>query len=90
IYQEVDRFFPSSKTCNVCLNQVRSLTLDLRSWRCEKCGTQHDRGDINAAKKIGDERLRILSSGTGEIADRPSVSRDSRGRKTATVSQFDG
>ncbi|RMH75859.1 MAG: transposase, partial [Cyanobacteria bacterium J007] len=45
---------------------------------------------INAAKKIGDEGVRIISSGTGEIADRPSVSRDSRGRKTATVSQFDG
>jgi putative transposase len=89
IYQEVDRFFPSSKTCNVCLNQVRSLTLHFRSWRCEKCGTQHDR-DINAAKKIGDEGVRIISSGTGEIADRPSVSRDSRSRKTATVSQFDG
>ncbi|QIZ70569.1 zinc ribbon domain-containing protein [Oxynema aestuarii] len=89
VYYEVDRFFPSSKTCNVCLNQVRSLTLDLRSWQCEKCGTQHDR-DINAAKKIGDEGVRIISSGTGEIADRPSVSRDSRGRKTATVSQFDG
>ncbi|MCE2699075.1 MAG: transposase, partial [Anabaena sp. 49633_E8] len=27
IYQEVDRFFPSSKTCHVCLNQVSSLPL---------------------------------------------------------------
>ncbi len=23
VYQEVDRFFPSSKTCHVCLNEVR-------------------------------------------------------------------
>lgn len=89
VYQEVNRFFPSSKTCNVCLHQVRSLTLDVRDWQCEKCGTKHDR-DINAAKNIRDEGLRILSSGTGEIASRPDVSRDSRGRKTATVSQFDG
>ena len=29
---EVDRFFPSSKTCNVCLNQVDSLPLDIRNW----------------------------------------------------------
>jgi len=64
--------------------------------------------EINAAKNIRDEGVRILSadpagikfrqerggafrtSGTGEIAYCPDVSRDSRGRKTATVSQFDG
>lgn len=48
IYQEVDRFFPSSKLCNVCLNRVDSLALDVRRWTCEKCHTKHDR-DINAA-----------------------------------------
>jgi putative transposase len=89
IYLEVDRFFPSSKTCNLCLNQARSLTLDLRTWQCEKCQTKHDR-DINAAKNIRDEGLRILSSGTGEIAYRPGVSRDSRGRKKSTISQSAG
>jgi len=85
VYLEVSRFFPSSKTCNVCLNQVKSLPLDVRSWRCEKCQTQHDR-DLNAAKNIRDEGLRILSSGTGEIAYCPDVSRDSRGRKKSTRS----
>ncbi len=29
-YIEVGRFFASSKTCNVCLNQVDSLSLDVR------------------------------------------------------------
>ncbi len=48
IYQEVDRFFPSSKTCHVCLNQVGSLPLDVRFWTCENCHTKHDR-DVNAA-----------------------------------------
>ena len=48
IYQEVDRFFPSSKTCHVCLNQVGKLPLDIRYWTCEKCQSKHDR-DINAA-----------------------------------------
>ena len=43
IYQEVDRFFPSSKTCHVCLNQVGSLPLDIRFWTCEKCQARHDR-----------------------------------------------
>ena len=89
IYLEVDRFFPSSTTCNVCLTQVRSLTLDVRTWQCKKCQTKHDK-DINAAKNIRDEGLRILSSGTGEFAYRPGVSRDSRGRKKSTVSQSVG
>lgn len=59
IYQEVDRFFPSSKTCHVCLNQVGKLPLDIRYWTCEKCHTKHDR-DTNAAINLRDEGLRIL------------------------------
>ncbi|WP_197046261.1 RNA-guided endonuclease InsQ/TnpB family protein, partial [Planktothrix paucivesiculata] len=66
-YQEVDRFFPSSKTCHVCLNQVSSLPLDVRSWTCEHCQTTHDR-DINAAVNIKNEALRILSLGTSDTA----------------------
>ncbi|VXD25359.1 RNA-guided endonuclease InsQ/TnpB family protein [Planktothrix paucivesiculata] len=58
-YIEIDRFFPSSKTCNVCLNQVGSLPLDIRSWTCEHCQTTHDR-DINASINIKNEALRIL------------------------------
>lgn len=49
-YLEVDRFFPSSKTCHVCLNKVDNLPLDIRNWTCTKCNTSHDR-DINAATK---------------------------------------
>ena len=63
MYVEVDRFFPSSKTCNVCLNQVDSLPLDVRSWTCSNCKTTHDR-DINAAINVRDEGLRIISCGT--------------------------
>ncbi|WP_293346526.1 MULTISPECIES: IS200/IS605 family element RNA-guided endonuclease TnpB [unclassified Microcoleus] len=61
-YIEVDRFYPSSKTCNNCLNRVDSLSLDIRSWQCPKCGENHDR-DINAAKNILYEGLRILAVG---------------------------
>ena len=61
-YIEVDRFYPSSKTCNNCLNRVDSLSLDIRSWQCPKCGEKHDR-DINAAQNIRDEGLRILTVG---------------------------
>ena len=63
VYIEVDRFFPSSKTCNVCLNQINSLPLDVRHWTCSHCGTQHDR-DINAAINLREEGLRLL---TGRI-----------------------
>ena len=59
VYQELDRFFPSSKTCSSCGHKVESLPLDIRSWSCSNCGTTHDR-DINAAKNIMIEGLRIL------------------------------
>ena len=59
IYQEVDRFFPSSKTCNNCGYKVKSLPLNIRSWKCKSCGTNHDR-DINAAITLRNEGLRIL------------------------------
>ena len=84
IYQEVDRFFPSSKTCNVCLNQVGSLPLDVREWTCTNCGAKHDR-DINAAINLRDEGLRILTCGTRDKAYCPGVRQDSRGRKKSTV-----
>jgi putative transposase len=84
IYQEVDRFFPSSKTCHVCLNQVGSLPLDVRHWTCEHCHTNLDR-DVNAAINLRDEGLRILTSGTGDKACRPDVSRSNRGRKKSTA-----
>jgi putative transposase len=61
-YIEVDRFFPSSKICHHCFNQVESLPLEIRTWQCCRCGTQHDR-DINAAKNIRDEGLRSLAAG---------------------------
>ena len=67
-YVEVDRFFASSKTCNVCLNQVDSLPLEIRKWDCKNCGTTNIDRDVNAAKNIRDEGLRILTSGTGDKA----------------------
>ncbi|MDB9395367.1 RNA-guided endonuclease InsQ/TnpB family protein [Microcystis aeruginosa] len=79
-YIEVDRFFPSSKTCHVCLNQVGSLPLDVRIWTCEHCKTIHDR-DINAAINIRDESLRILSLGTSDTAYRGDI-RPKSGRKS--------
>lgn len=81
IYLEIGRFFPSSKTCHVCLNQIGSLSLEVRSWTCTKCNTKHDR-DINAAINIRDEGLRLLALGTSATASGESV-RPLRGRKTS-------
>lgn len=89
IYQEVDRFFPSSKTCHVCLNQVSSLPLDIRYWTCENCQTKHDR-DVNAAINLRDEGLRILTCGTRDKAYRQTVSRSNRGRKKSTTMLVSG
>ncbi len=85
IYQEVDRFFPSSKTCSVCLNRMGSLPLDIRSWQCENCATKHDR-DVNAAINIRDEGLRILALGTSATANGGKVS-PRVGRRKSSVSK---
>ncbi len=91
IYQEVDRFFPSSKTCNVCLNQVDSLPLEIRKWNCDNCGTKNIDRDVNAAKNIRDEGLRIIkTSGTGDKAYRQTVRRSNRGRKKSTTTLASG
>jgi putative transposase len=76
-YIEVDRWFPSSKTCHVCLNRVENLTLDVRAWTCKHCGTHHDR-DVNAAINIRNEALRIVVLGTSTPACGGDVSRSGK------------
>jgi putative transposase len=76
-YIEIDRWFPSSKTCHVCLNRVDNLSLDVRAWTCKHCGTHHDR-DVNAAINIRNEALRIISLGTSESACGGDVSRSGK------------
>ena len=57
----VDRFYPSSKTCNKCGYLNNDLKLSDRSWVCPQCGTKHDR-DINAAVNILLEGKRMLAT----------------------------
>jgi putative transposase len=57
----VDPFYPSSKTCNACGHINRDLTLADRVWGCPVCGTVLDR-DVNAARNIRDEGLRLVSA----------------------------
>jgi putative transposase len=72
-YLEIDRFFPSSKTCNHCLHKVSDMNLSIREWKCPKCEAVNDR-DINAAKNIRDEGLRFLALGTSASANGRNVS----------------
>lgn len=66
----IDRWNPSSKTCNVCGHIMEDWNLSIRKWTCPNCNTLHDR-DINAARNILDEGLRILDTvGTTECACR--------------------
>ena len=81
---EIDRFFPSSKTCSNCLYQLDELNLAVREWVCPHCGANHDR-DENAAKNIRAEGIRLLSVlGTSTAAKGGDV-RQRLGRKVKTV-----
>ena len=71
----IDRWFPSSKACSECGSISDKMPLDVRSWTCPHCGAPHDR-DINAAKNIRAEGLRMLAGGTPVTASRGKVSRE--------------
>ena len=45
------KFYPSSKICSACGDQVNELPLSIRQWQCAKCDSVHDR-DLNAAKNL--------------------------------------
>ena len=54
---KIDRFYPSSKTCNCCGTINEDLKLSDRTWTCNGCGTELDR-DYNAALNIKEEGKR--------------------------------
>ena len=66
-----DRFYASSKLCNVCGEKNAALKLSDRKWTCHGCGTVHDRDD-NASQNLKQNAVsstvsacRVSSSGVG-------------------------
>ena len=59
---EVDRYFPSSKTCSNCGYVNSALTLADRTYNCPGCGHTINR-DLNAALNLLKEGLRIYTEG---------------------------
>lgn len=58
-YQEVGRFFPSSKLCSICGYKNKSLELAEREWVCPECSAHHLR-DENASINLKKEGIRLL------------------------------
>jgi putative transposase len=56
----IDKWFPSSKTCNQCGYVNSELKLGDRSWICPECGTVHNR-DLNAAINIKKQGLLLYA-----------------------------
>lgn len=71
---KVDRYFPSSQTCNVCgyVNK-RTRDLSIREWECPICCTHHNR-DVNAAINILRFGFNHTSAGTVDYTGGEDVS----------------
>ncbi|WP_457638656.1 RNA-guided endonuclease TnpB family protein [Persephonella sp.] len=70
---KADRFYASSKQCNVCGYKNNQLTLSIRKWQCPICKTIHDR-DENASKNLYKIGVAHLTNLRFEPAERQSTS----------------
>ena len=62
---KVSKKFPSTQICSKCKKQNTKIkgiqNLGIRTWKCQKCNTIHDR-DINASINILNEGLKIVGT----------------------------
>ena len=68
IVMEANKWFASSKTCNICGYVNKDLIISDRSWICPKCGTEHNR-DENAAINLKNVAFNIFTEGTSGSAE---------------------
>ncbi len=78
---EIDRWFPSSKTCSNCLYIMSEMPLEMREWTCPSCGIKHDR-DENASKNIRAEGIRIIQTDGTAVSANGGTVRPKGGRKS--------
>ena len=64
---EANKWFASSKTCNICGYVNKDITIEDRRWICPKCGTELHR-DENAAINLKNVALNISTEGTSDSA----------------------
>ncbi len=86
---QVDRFFPSSKTCNKCKYIKSDLTLKDREWVCPSCFVELDR-DVNAAENILEQGLKIYNSVLGtkseSVAHRATLRKQNKQKREEAFS----
>lgn len=60
--KELNRFYPSSKTCSNCgfIMAKENLILAVRHWICPSCHANHDR-DTNASINILNQADKVLT-----------------------------
>jgi putative transposase len=87
VVHKIDRFYPSSKTCE-CGYINKELKLSDRQWVCPECGTVHDR-DLLAANNIlrrgiyeleSDSKTSVIKSDRHSRLN-PTISNESMPRK---------
>lgn len=69
-FVQADPWYPSTKTCSHC-GHVQDMPLSERTYECPTCKIKMDR-DLNAARNILAEGLRILNGTAGHAGTTPS------------------
>ena len=63
------RWYPSTQACNKCgCLPSEKITLKIREWSCEHCGSHHDR-DINAAMNLKSLMTNFINSCINGLPD---------------------